>query len=119
MEKTQEIEKRKKAFLEDNVKLKNAKEEKNQLMARLKELREQPSQNLSVNKRRSNTRTEPPFSKISRTGPPSVMRKASHEFSLNLRDQSTSKILTSTPLSNVSFISCFPVPSTLGILDNL
>ncbi|EFP12598.1 hypothetical protein CRE_29686 [Caenorhabditis remanei] len=103
---TQEIEKRKKAFGENNALLKAAKEEKKQLTARLHQLQSENStkKSVSIPSRHLHTRTEPPTSKSKRIRPPpSVTRKASHDFPLNIMDQSTSKIVTSTPICNVDY----------------
>ncbi|CAL2029039.1 unnamed protein product [Caenorhabditis brenneri] len=99
---TQEIEKRKKAFSDDNARLKAAKEEKKQLTTILNNLRREKAKHDTLPSRLSHTRTEPPLSKSARMRPPpSVNRKSSHDFPTSLLDQSSSKIVTSTPICNV------------------
>ncbi|PIC52104.1 hypothetical protein B9Z55_002346 [Caenorhabditis nigoni] len=96
----QEVEKRKKAFGENNAMLKAAKEEKKRLTLRLTQLRsEMPTPQLQAV--HSKTRTEPLVSKSARIAPPLANRRRSHEFPLNILDQSTSKIATSTPICNI------------------
>lgn len=101
MKMEQEMERRKKMFTENTALLKSAKDEKKELTAKLNQLRKEvQNSHFSPAAKHSHSRTDPPISKSARLRPPSTVRKTSNDYPMAMMDQSTSKIVTSTPICN-------------------